>query len=175
MNVCEITLVVSHPPPHTGQEHVPYDEAQGGCCDEFVRGLGRRLPVNFGLLDRCLLMMLLFIYFVQKSYYIVKMWHSFLYHYWSYVWDLVPAHLVIISRLGFGPLKPGCDTNFPYYSATMACYLEVVDIGVWRVTRDGMKPPKNFEKLTMRDGNVINLTARAKICLYESLSIENFN
>ena len=27
----------------------------------FVRGLGRRLPVNFGLLDRCLLIMLLFI------------------------------------------------------------------------------------------------------------------
>ena len=32
------------------------------CCDEFVRGLGRRLPVNFGLLDRCLLIMYLFIY-----------------------------------------------------------------------------------------------------------------
>jgi hypothetical protein len=28
----------------------------------FVRGLGRRLPVNFGLLDRCLHMMYLFIY-----------------------------------------------------------------------------------------------------------------
>jgi hypothetical protein len=28
----------------------------------FVRGLGRRLPVNFGLLDRCLLIMYLFIY-----------------------------------------------------------------------------------------------------------------
>jgi hypothetical protein len=40
-----------------GQEQVPLDEAHGGCCDEFVRGLGRRLPVNFGLLDRCLLMM----------------------------------------------------------------------------------------------------------------------
>jgi hypothetical protein len=53
MNVCELTLVVSHPP--TGQEQVPQDEAQGGCCDEFVRDLGRRLPVNFGLLDRCLL------------------------------------------------------------------------------------------------------------------------
>jgi hypothetical protein len=37
------------------------------------------------------------------------MWHSFLYHDSSYVWDLVPTHLVIISRLGFGPLKPGCD------------------------------------------------------------------
>ena len=53
MNVCELTLAVSHPP--TGQEQVPQDEAHGGCCDEFVRGLGRRLPVNFGLLDRCFL------------------------------------------------------------------------------------------------------------------------
>jgi hypothetical protein len=40
-----------------GQEHVPQDEAHEGCRDEFVRGLGRRLPVNFGLLNRCLLMM----------------------------------------------------------------------------------------------------------------------
>nr|ACG31286.1 hypothetical protein [Zea mays] len=40
-----------------GQEQVPQDEAHGGCCDEFVRCLGRRLPVNFGLLDRCLLIM----------------------------------------------------------------------------------------------------------------------
>jgi hypothetical protein len=52
MNVCELTLAVSHPP--TGQEQIPQDEAQGGCCDEFVSVLGRRLPVNFGLLDRCL-------------------------------------------------------------------------------------------------------------------------
>jgi hypothetical protein len=55
MNVCELTLAVSHPP--TVQEQVPQDEAHGGCCDVFVRGLGRRLPVNFGLLDRCLLIM----------------------------------------------------------------------------------------------------------------------
>jgi hypothetical protein len=47
MNVCEITLDVSHPP--TGQEKVPQDEAHGGSCDVFVRGLGRRLPVNFGV------------------------------------------------------------------------------------------------------------------------------
>jgi hypothetical protein len=40
------------------------------------------------------------------------------------------------------------DTNFQYYSARMACYLEVIDLGVWRVTRDGMKPPKNSEKPT---------------------------
>jgi hypothetical protein len=31
------------------------------------------------------------------------------------------------------------NTNFPYYSARMASYLEAVDrLGVWRVTHDGM-------------------------------------
>jgi hypothetical protein len=38
-------LLYSYPP---GQEHVPQDEADGGRCDEIVRGLGRRLPDNFG-------------------------------------------------------------------------------------------------------------------------------
>jgi hypothetical protein len=42
-----ISLLLSHTP--TGQEQVPQDEAHGGCCDEFMRGLGRRLPVNFGV------------------------------------------------------------------------------------------------------------------------------
>jgi hypothetical protein len=46
MNVCELTLAVLTSPP--GQEQVPQDEAYEGCCDEFVSGLGRRLPVNFG-------------------------------------------------------------------------------------------------------------------------------
>jgi hypothetical protein len=49
MNICELTLAVSPP---IGQEQVPQDEAHGGCCDEFMSGLGHRLPVNFGLLDR---------------------------------------------------------------------------------------------------------------------------
>jgi hypothetical protein len=31
-----------------GQGEVPQDEAHEGCCDEFVSGLRRRLPVNFG-------------------------------------------------------------------------------------------------------------------------------
>jgi hypothetical protein len=35
------SLFLSHTP--TGQEQVPQDEAHGGCCDEFVRGLGHRL------------------------------------------------------------------------------------------------------------------------------------
>jgi hypothetical protein len=66
-------------------------------------------------------------------------------------------------------------TNFPYYSVSMACYLEVVDLGVWRVTCDGMKPPKNLGKLTASEEKEIHLNARAKNCLYESLSIEIFN
>ena len=45
MNVCELTLAVLTPP---GQEQVPQDEAHEGCCDEFMSGLGRRLPVNYG-------------------------------------------------------------------------------------------------------------------------------
>jgi hypothetical protein len=57
----------------------------------------------------------------------------------------------------------------------MAYYLEVVDLGVWRVTRDGMKPPKNSEKPTMSEEKEIHLNARAKNCLYESLSMEIFN
>jgi hypothetical protein len=66
-------------------------------------------------------------------------------------------------------------TNFPYYSARMACYLEVVDLGVWRIIRDRMKPPKSPEKLITSDKKEIHLNARTKNCLYESLSIETFN
>ena len=39
-------------------------------------------------------------------------------------------------------------TNFPYYKARMDCHFEAVDLGVWRVTRDGMQPIKNFDKPT---------------------------
>jgi hypothetical protein len=38
--------------------------------------------------------------------------------------------------------------NFPYYDARIIGYLEAIDLGVWRVTRDKMKPPKNPDKLT---------------------------
>jgi hypothetical protein len=67
------------------------------------------------------------------------------------------------------------DTNFPYYSARMSCYLKVVDLGVWGVTLDGMKPPKNLEKPTTSEEKEIHLNARAKNCLYESHSMKIFN
>jgi hypothetical protein len=38
-----------------------------------------------------------------------------------------------------------------------------------------MKPPKNPEKLTVSDEKEIHLNARAKNCLYKSLSIDIFN
>jgi hypothetical protein len=43
----------------------------------------------------------------------------------------------------------------------MACYLEAVDLGVWRVTLDRMIPSKNLEKLTTSDEKKIYLNARA--------------
>jgi hypothetical protein len=63
-------------------------------------------------------------------------------------------------------------TNFPYYSSRMACYLEAVDLGVWRVTRDGMKLPKILRNPPRVK---IHLNARAKNCLYESISMDIFN
>jgi hypothetical protein len=57
----------------------------------------------------------------------------------------------------------------------MTCYLGAVDLSVWRVSRDGIKPPKNPEKLTTSEEKEIHLNARAKNCLYESLSMEIFN
>jgi hypothetical protein len=57
----------------------------------------------------------------------------------------------------------------------MACYLEDVELGVWRVTCDGMKPHKNLKKLTTSEEKEIHLNAKAKNRLYESLSMEIFN
>ena len=44
MNVCELILAVLTP---LGQKQVLLEEHEG-CRDEFVRDLGRRLPVNYG-------------------------------------------------------------------------------------------------------------------------------
>ena len=57
----------------------------------------------------------------------------------------------------------------------MACYLEAVDLGVWRVTRDRMKPIKNSDKPTKSEEKEMHFNARAKNCLFESLSMEIFN
>jgi hypothetical protein len=45
----------------------------------------------------------------------------------------------------------------------MACYLATVDLGVWRVTHDGMKPPNNPEKPTMSEEKEIHLMLEPKI------------
>ena len=66
-------------------------------------------------------------------------------------------------------------TNFLYYKARMACHLEVVDLGVWRVTRDGMKPIKNPNKPTKSEEKEMHFNARAKNCLFESFSMDVFN
>ena len=57
----------------------------------------------------------------------------------------------------------------------MACHLEAVDLGVWRVTRDGMKPIKNPDKPIKSDEKEIHFNARAKNCLFESFSMDVFN
>jgi hypothetical protein len=44
MNVCELTLVVLTP---QAKNRYHQDEEHEGSRNEFVRGLGRRLPVNY--------------------------------------------------------------------------------------------------------------------------------
>jgi hypothetical protein len=46
---------------------------------------------------------------------------------------------------------------------------------VFGVTREEMKPSKNFKKLTVSDKKEIHLNVGAKNCLYESLSMDIFN
>ena len=61
-------------------------------------------------------------------------------------------------------------TNFPYYKARMACHLEAVDLGVWRVTRDGMKPIKNPEKPTKSDEIEMHFNAKLRIACLNHLA-----
>ena len=57
----------------------------------------------------------------------------------------------------------------------MACHLEAVDLGAWRVTRDGMKPIKNPDKPTKSEEKEIYFNATAKKYLFESFSMDVFN
>jgi hypothetical protein len=56
MNVSELILAKLTP----GEEQVPQDEEHEGCYDELVRGLDRRLLVNYSYLH----MTQLFSYFI---------------------------------------------------------------------------------------------------------------
>jgi hypothetical protein len=57
----------------------------------------------------------------------------------------------------------------------MAYYLEVADLGVCRVTRDGMKSPHEPNKLATSEEKEIHYNTSSKNCVYKSLSMEIFN
>ena len=67
---------------------------------------------------------------------------------WTLGFTVVEPTLFRVARMDTSRPQHFDGTNFPYYKARMACHLEVVDLGVWRVTRDGMKPIKNPDKPT---------------------------
>ena len=52
----------------------------------------------------------------------------------------------------------------------MACHLEAVDLGVWTVTRDGMKPIKNPEKPTKSDEKELHFNVEQKIACLNPLA-----
>ena len=51
----------------------------------------------------------------------------------------------------------------------------MIDLGVWRVTRDGMKPIKNPYKPTKSEEKEMHFNTRAKNYLFESFSMDVFN
>ena len=57
----------------------------------------------------------------------------------------------------------------------MVCHLKAVDLGVWRVTRDGIKPIKNPDKPTKSEEKEIHFNDRSKNCLFKSFSMDVFN
>ena len=91
---------------------------------------------------------------------------------WTF--SLTIVELTLFRVVGMDTSRPlhFDSTNFPYYKARMACHVEAVDLGVWRVTRDGMKPIKNPDKPTKSDEKEIHFNARAKNCLFESFSMD---
>jgi hypothetical protein len=57
------------------------------------RGLGRRIPVNYDGGGSLSSYDVFYLAIFTKFYYIIKMWHWFMYHESSYVWDLILAHI----------------------------------------------------------------------------------
>lgn len=55
------------------------------------------------------------------------------------------------------------DTDVFYWSARMTFYLETINLSVWRVTHNRMKPLKNPEKLTMSDKKKLILMREVKL------------
>jgi hypothetical protein len=101
------SLLYSHPP---GQEQVPQDEAHEGCCEEFMNGLGRRLPVNFG----CWIVVFIWCIYLTILYrtplYIKDV--TFVYVPWVIISvRLDPTTLGEVRTRVLDPLKSGCDTR----------------------------------------------------------------
>ena len=61
-------------------------------------------------------------------------------------------------------------TNFHYYIARMACHLEAVDLGVWRVTPDRMKPIKNPDKPIKSEEKIFISMLELKIVCFNLLA-----
>jgi hypothetical protein len=123
MNVCELTLDVLTP--HRSRT-CTIGWGAWRMLWWIVSGLGHFLTVNFG----CWIVVFIwcnFYLFCTELRYILMMWHSFMYHESSYVWDLILAHMVIIRTRVLAPLKPGCDTACPFW----VCNLSLAFLNTW--------------------------------------------
>ena len=78
---------------------------------------------------------------------------------WTFGLTTIEPTLFRVIRMDISRPSHFDSTNFPYYKARMACHLEAVDLGVWRVTHDGMKSIKNPDKPTKSKEKEIHFNA----------------
>jgi hypothetical protein len=91
MNICELTLAISYP--HRSRTGTTGWGARRmlRCVREMSRSSSPSQLWVAGSLSP--FDVIIYLFYIELLF-IVKMWHSFLDHDSSYVWDLVPAHLV---------------------------------------------------------------------------------
>jgi hypothetical protein len=98
-----------HIPPGQGQVS---DEAREGCRDEFMRGLGRRLPVNYGCWIVVFVWCNYLIILYRTPLYIKDM--TFVFVPWVIICvRLDPSTLGEVRARVLVPLKSGCDKIAP--------------------------------------------------------------
>jgi hypothetical protein len=146
-------LLYSHPP---GQGQVPRDKEHEGCRDEFMRGLGRRLPINYG----CWIVVFVWCNYLTILYktplYLKDV--TFVYVPWVIIYvRLDPSTHLTHARVW--PPKSGCDT---YAIPGVRLRMMKGDTKGLTEDEDALKTSLN---LTSR---WLNRAYQAPLCLYQN-------
>ena len=113
----------THIPP--SQEQVPHDKVHEGCRDELVRGLGHRLPFNYG----CWIVVFVWCNYLTILYRILLYINDVILVSVPWVITCVRLDLSTLgddSRPDLVPLKPRCDSWISCFACLLSApYVEI--------------------------------------------------